>query len=126
MLDERTCDNCEHGPLRDMREIAEECLDKPDGPDSPCLFCMRAQPYADNWHPQSTVDSEHSQAIEKAYDIICAILQKQNGVVPFVDCYGDGTRFPLLKREAVGIVWSEMVDMLVSGRDAIMIKGGQI
>ena len=51
ILDERTCDNCAHGPLRPMADLCRESLDNPDGPDSPCISCMRAQPYADLWRP---------------------------------------------------------------------------
>ena len=52
ILDERTCGNCEYGPLRDLADIAKTYLDNFDntsGPSDPCLDCMRAQPYPDNW-----------------------------------------------------------------------------
>ena len=49
ILDERTCVNCKYGPLRDLAEISKECLDHPERPPSPCLDCMRAQPYIDWW-----------------------------------------------------------------------------
>jgi len=58
----------------------------------------------------------HAQAIESAYDIIAAIFQKQEGIVPFVDCYGDGTRFLPLTKKGVGIVWHEMVSMVEKGK----------
>ena len=52
------------------------------------------------------------QSISEAYDIIAAIWQKQDRVMSFADCYGDGTRFPGLKRDGVFLVWHTMFMMV--------------
>ena len=58
-----------------------------------------------------------TDAISDAYDVIAKIWLKQDGIVSFDLCYGDGTRFPMMTKRGVKHVWDAMQDILQ--RDAI-------
>ena len=53
--------------------------------------------------------------IINAYDIITAIWCKQDRVIDFDLCYGDGTRFTGLTKAQALEVWATMTQMLSGG-----------
>jgi len=55
----------------------------------------------------SMTDAQEN-SISQAYDVIAAIWAKQDRVIPFDLCYGDGTRFPGITEAGARIVWEEM------------------
>ena len=60
------------------------------------------------------MESQES-AINRAYDTIAAIWQKQQRVVDFDTCYGDGTRFKGIKKDGVHIIWETMRELVETG-----------
>ena len=49
-IDEPMCDNCGHGPRKNLEET-QNMIENP-----PCLFCMHNQPYSSYWKSKYTTN----------------------------------------------------------------------
>ncbi len=55
------------------------------------------------------ITQHQNEAISKGYDIIAGIFNRQNRIMPFDVCYGDGSRFTAagLTRQGARVIWEE-------------------